>query len=227
MSLVGLLRRPLELLEHNFRRPTGFAGQLVGHLMAVQHRTLTVWTVDHMRVGPRDRVLDIGCGGGMAIGLLAKRATDGHVAGVDYSPDMVVQSRRRNRAAILQKRVEVQRGDAMALPYPDDSFDQASAIETFYFWPDPAKGLAEAYRVLKPGGKLTVTLEMSREAAANPTLVQRLLGRRFTERSEREGLRILSGTDLTDLLAKAGFRDNRFDAEPRRSFGWVCAQGIK
>ncbi len=49
--MIGtLLARPLELMEDNFRRPTGRAGRFFGNLMAVQHRSLTEWTIEHMDV---------------------------------------------------------------------------------------------------------------------------------------------------------------------------------
>ena len=226
--MIGtLLAKPLELMEDNFRRPTGRAGRLFGNLMAVQHRSLTLWAIEHMDVRSRQRVLDVGCGGGMAVNLLSRRTGQGFTAGVDYSMEMVEQAVRRNRAGIARSRVEVRHGDCAALPYEDSSFDQVCAIETFYFWPDPLRGLAEAHRVLKPGGQVSITLEMSREAGADPSLVQRVFGRRFTERSERAGLHILSGDDLVDSLTKAGFRDARFVSRPRRSLGWVCALAHK
>ncbi|MFF3399031.1 class I SAM-dependent methyltransferase [Streptomyces sp. NPDC002659] len=226
--MIGtLLKKPLEVVESNFRQPNGTAGQLVGHLMTLQHRSLTVWAIEHMEVHRSHRVLDVGCGGGMAVKLLSERTPRGFVAGVDYSMDMVSQAVRRNADAIARNRVEIRYGDSGDLPYGDASFDHVSAIETFYFWPDPMRGLAEAHRVLRPGGQVAITLEMSREAGADPSLVQRLFGRRFTERSERDGLHILSGAELTDMLAKAGFEDVRFVCEPRRSLGWVCALGRK
>jgi ubiquinone/menaquinone biosynthesis C-methylase UbiE len=163
----------------------------------------------------------------MAVKLLADRARDGFVAGLDYSPEMVDQAARRNAAAVRRGAVEVRHGDAMTLPYGDESFDQVCAIETFYFWPDPLRGLAQAYRVLRPGGQITVALEMSREAAADPSLLQRYFGKRFTERSARDGLTILSGVELTGMLVDAGFRDARFAAQPRKSLGWLCAQARK
>src|SRR5688500_9233403 len=101
------LRNPLELLEENFRRPVGPFGRLLGHVMALQHKSLTRWTIDLMKVQPADRVLDVGCGGGMAVKLLAQSANQGFVAGLDYSQDMVAQAARRNAKAIARGQVHI------------------------------------------------------------------------------------------------------------------------
>lgn len=222
--MQALLHNPLTVLEDNFRRPTGLPGRLVGRLMAAQHRTLTQWAVGLLDVRPGDRVLDVGCGGGTALGFLARAATGGQVTGVDYSPEMVAQAAARHAAAVQAGRITARQGDAMALPFPDRSFDRVLAVETLYFWPDAARGLAEAHRVLRPGGRLAVALEMSREASGR-TLRQRLLGGRFTERSAQQGLRILSGDDLAAMLRAAGFVDVAQASEPDRSFGWLCVTG--
>ena len=58
-------------------------------------------------------------------------------------------------------RCRVVRGDVMALPFADASYDAALAVETVYFWPDLTAGLREAARVLRPGGALLVVTEMS------------------------------------------------------------------
>ena len=225
--ISNLILKPLELVEENFRRPTGWAGRLVGHAMAVQHKPLTLWTIDQMNVRPGDRILDVGCGGGMAIKLLCQIAGEGFVAGVDYALEMVRQATRRNLAAVERGQVEIVHGSAMALPYAGETFDQVCGIESFYFWPDPLEGLREAYRVLKPGGQLTIALEMSKEASRQPSRIQRYLGRRFAERSARQGLTICSGPELTEMMLQAGFLHTRYVTEPDRSLGWLCALGRK
>ena len=217
--------KPLELVEENFRKPTGWFGQVLGHVMAVQHKSLTLWAIELMNVRSGDRVLDVGCGGGMAVKLLSRRAPGGFVAGVDYSSDMVRQATRRNNRRVRHGQVAIELGDAMALPYADRSFDKVCAIETFYFWPDPLRGLREVRRVLKPGGQISVALEMSKESTAQTSAVQRDLSQRYADRSAGLGLSICSGAELVQMLAAAGFRHARYVAQPERALGWVCALG--
>jgi ubiquinone/menaquinone biosynthesis C-methylase UbiE len=225
MSITLALRRPLEAIEANLARPTGRLGTAVGHAMTVQHHTLTRWCHRHLDPPSTADVLDVGCGSGHALRLLSQRCTTGRLAGIDLSPTMVDLSRRTNAAAARNGRLDVRHGDAMELPFGSASFDVVTAIETLYFWPDPGRGLAECRRVLRPGGRLAVALEMTRDAAEDPTLLQRAFGRRFTARSAAEGLRILSGTELVSMFVDAGFVRVRFAVEPRRSLGWLCVVG--
>jgi ubiquinone/menaquinone biosynthesis C-methylase UbiE len=164
--------------------------RMLGHVMTFQHKSLTQWAIGLMKVEPRDRVLDIGCGSGMAVGLLAESAKGGFVAGVDYSKDMVALASKRNVEAIERGQVLIQHGDAMALPYEDETFDKVSGIETFYFWPDAMRGLQEAYRVLKPGGEIAITLEMSiegeRQTASIGEVSQESFLARYGEALNRE-----------------------------------------
>lgn len=99
----------------------------------------------------RQHVLDIGCGPGAAV-----RAAAGAVArsvGVDRSEAMIEIARRRSRG---HDNVEFRVGAAEQLPFPDDSFDRVWTIHAFHHWEDPAAGLAEGLRVLRPGGKFLI-----------------------------------------------------------------------
>ena len=94
------------------------------------------------------RILDIGCGSG----TLAKRLTEdgAAVTGVDPGAAALAQA----RAAVPGARFEAASGEA--LPFPDDSFDGAVLLNALHHVPDPAAALAEAARVLVPGGRLVV-----------------------------------------------------------------------
>lgn len=223
MSLTTAARTTLGSIEANLALPTGRLGTGVGYAMSIQHRSLTQWALRHLDPKPGEDVLDVGCGSGMALRLLSGRTAPGRLAGVDLSPVMVNLARRRTTGQ--RPRPEVLQGDVMSLPFPDASFDVVTAIETFYFWPDPERGLRECRRVLRPGGRLCVVLEMSRDAAEQPTPLQRVFGRKFTDRSDEAGLHIVSGAGLTAMVRAAGYVRPRFAVEPRRSLGWLCVIG--
>jgi ubiquinone/menaquinone biosynthesis C-methylase UbiE len=152
------------------------------------------WIVELMNVHPRARVLEIGFGPGVAIGLLAERATQGLVAGVEPSDVMLRQASLRNRTPIASGRVELRLGTVDALPYSDGSFDRACAIHSLYFWPAVERGLREVARVLVPGGLLALGVRMRRASVGrlNPS---------------RYGLTDADVLTLTALLARLGFTD--------------------
>ena len=191
---------------------------LYGHLAAWGHRPLTRWAMDFMDVLPTDRVLDIGCGGGMAIGLLARIAVEGFVAGVDYSEDMVQQALKRNAAAVRAGRVEIRHGSVTALPYDDESFDKVIGVETFYFWPDPVANLREVRRVMWPGGLVALAMEGSKEAPD---------ARKQVALAARMEFPLYSGAEMVEMLTAAGFSRAWFESAPEEGWGWLCALGVK
>lgn len=102
-------------------------------------------------VGPQDHVLDLGCGPGESAFGIAERVPGLRVTGLDYSDTMIRIARARRRFDPSGARVELTRGDAMALPFPDATFDAVTGHSFLYLVPDAARVLAEARRVLKPG----------------------------------------------------------------------------
>jgi ubiquinone/menaquinone biosynthesis C-methylase UbiE len=128
-------------------------------------------------------VLDIGCGPGAAV-----RAVAGSVAravGVDRSEAMVHIARRRSRGV---PDVEFEVGAAEELPYPDATFDRVWTIHSYHHWEDPTRGLAEAQRVLRPGGRLLVVESATRgshglDRRRAEALAERLRGTGLAEAS--------------------------------------------
>ena len=148
------------------RCPKGIIGWALGEQMVRQHQPETHWTVSLLEIKPTDRVLEIGFGAGKGIELIAAQATTGYIAGIDLSSTMVQIASRRNAQAIKAERVELMYGDVMAIPFAEGQFDKILSIHTFYFWPDVLQGLTEIFRVLKPGGRLVLTLATGKMGAS-------------------------------------------------------------
>ena len=98
----------------------------------------------------------VGFGPGVVIELLSKRAREGLTAGVDPSKEMVAQAQARNAAAIQRGSVDLRFGSVEQLPFPDNSFDKAMAVNSMQVWPDALAGLREFRRVMKSGARIAL-----------------------------------------------------------------------
>ena len=105
---------------------------------------------------PSGTVLEVGSGPGRLAVLLARKAPDLNVIGVDISTEMVERAARRATEAGFGEQVRFETGDVGALPFPEGSFDGAVSTLSMHHWPDPARGLAEIHRVLKAGGEARI-----------------------------------------------------------------------
>ncbi len=94
------------------------------------------------------RCIDIGCGNGAFTELLIERCNPAEVHGIDPSEGQLAFARARPGVRAAQ----FQQGDAMALPFPDKTFDAATMALVIFFVPQPERGVAEMVRVLRPGG---------------------------------------------------------------------------
>lgn len=94
------------------------------------------------------RWLDVGCGNGAFTEMIVERSAPASVDGVDPAEGQLAFARTRPAARLAR----FHPGDAMALPFPDDAFDVAVMPLVIFFVPDPAIGVAEMVRVVRPGG---------------------------------------------------------------------------
>lgn len=106
-------------------------------------------TVKAIAPEPGERVLDIACGTGTSTAAIARRGA--RVVGVDFSPGMIAEARRRH------PELDFHAGDAQALPFGDDEFDAVTVSFGLRNFADPHAALAEMYRVLRPGGRVVIT----------------------------------------------------------------------
>ncbi len=122
---------------------------------AAYERFMGVWSrvageafIDWLAPSVGGRWADVGCGNGAFTETLIARVDPVAVAGIDPSEDQLAFARSRAPA----DRARFEQGDAMALPWPDASFDAAVMALVIFFVPEPARGVAELTRVVRPGG---------------------------------------------------------------------------
>jgi SAM-dependent methyltransferase len=150
----------------NWGHPSGLLGHLAGLEMSVGKRPTIELALELLRLPDDARVVEIGCGPGVAIKALAARVPSGSVTGIEPSSEMRTQARLRNRAAVNAGRVTVLAGSAEALPVDGTAvFTHYLSMYSVAFWQSVERGLREARRVLAPGGRLVIIARPARHAA--------------------------------------------------------------
>lgn len=138
------------------------------------------WAADVVAPSPSARVLEVGCGHGVLVSLLAGRTTDGLVVGVDRSATMVATATRRNRAAIEAGRVRLAATVLSDADLDDRSFDVVVSFNVRAFWTPPSPEWDVVDRVLAPGGRVFVAFSVMGPGSDGPVAdaVERLAGER-------------------------------------------------
>ncbi len=191
--------------------PSGYIGRLMGRMMNRFHHSTYLLAEKEASKLEDATVLDIGCGGGRMLNMMASCPQVERAYGIDHSSDMVELSRRNNRSLIDSGKVSIAEGESDALEFQDEYFDMVTAFETVIFWPDWEKSFLEIERTLKPGGIL-------------------LLVNRRPEASKKDNvwasaINIRSLDELKTSLEKSGFEDVLTDNEACP--GWLYVKATK
>ncbi|MDG2050717.1 MAG: methyltransferase domain-containing protein [Myxococcota bacterium] len=169
-----------------------------------------VRVLDALALSPGDHVLDIGCGPGLLLEALAKTVSpSGRAVGMDQSSPMVDVASHRCEV-YPQATLEV--GEALDLPYPDQSFDAVVSTQVYEYVADIPSGLQEIRRVLRPGARV-VLLDTDYDSLVvhteDPERLARIL-EAWDEHFVHRGLPRTLGAEMK----KAGLRVRRVESIP-------------
>lgn len=128
-----------------------------GERMAQGHARLVEVCLDRLELTLESALLDVGCGVGRALQRAKERASCGTLAGVDVAEAMIQEAR------TLLPEADLQVASADALPFPDVAFSHLLSVEAIYYFQDPLASFRELHRVLAPGAKVALALELFEE----------------------------------------------------------------
>src|ERR1700757_158290 len=187
---------PDENLQQEFNR-WAEAGE--GEKMENHHLNITEKTLRKMELRPGERVLDLGCGSGWATRLLARLVGEGPggfrpVVGLDVSDEMIRQARAASKDF---DNVMYVWGSATQIPWEENFFDKMLSVESFYYYPDQERALAELFRVMAPKGRLFILINLYKDNAYSLQWVDKL----------KVPVHVRSAAEYVDMLKKHSFEN--------------------
>jgi trans-aconitate methyltransferase len=184
-------------LAQQFGHPRGLLGAVVGRGMARGNAELSRWVVQQAKDrhdGVVRRIAELGPGPGIGLQALLAQFDEALVWGVDLSPLMLAQSRKRNRSAVTTGRLTLLEGGTSALRASAPA-DLVMANHVVYFWRDPVAELAQIRGYLRAGGLLALGYQLKQNM---PPMAQK----RFPPAGHQLYQTV---EELTHLMTSAGF----------------------
>ena len=172
--------------------PRGFVGWIVAWLMPLAHSTIYKPVSRILELQPEDSLVEVACGSGH---FLKRYASHVHsIAGLDLSHVQVRMAKRKLRGRIAAGTAEIVQGDASQLPWENNRFSTATTMGSFIGFPKPLESLKELCRVLRPGGRAVVSIELNAED-----------GKDHSAETKKYGTWIWTENEVRGMMTEAGF----------------------
>jgi len=177
-----------------FLLPRGLAGRITLIFMNIGHKSIYKNVAKILELQPEDDLLEVACGNGY---FLEKYASHVHsIAGLDLSELMVKMATKRNKDRVAAGTAEFVHGDASQLPWEDNRLSVATTMGSLTIFPKPLESLKEMYRVLRPGGRVVVSMEWNAEDGLD-----------HAKEVKEYGMWMWTGDDVKAMLKEAGFTE--------------------
>lgn len=147
----------MKALASQLRHPQGAHGREVGDMMHESNIGMTRHSIACLELAPGDTVLELGHGNGGHIAELLRGQHQVTYHGLDISVLMHDEAVRVNQSLVDNQQARFYLYDGQQIPFADHYFDKIFTVNTIYFWDDPVDLLLELFRILRPGGRLSIT----------------------------------------------------------------------
>ncbi len=197
--------------------PSGLIGRLlIARSLNKRNAPLNDLAFDTLALSQTDRVLEVGFGGGYLINRLSAIVTEGFVAGVDTSRDMLDFCKKRNHSIIQAGRLELKCAPAESLPYPSSHFNKICTVNSIFYWQSVPAALSEFHRVLADNGELVMCFTT----------------KEFMEKQgySNYGIALYESNEVQQMMKTAGFHDisTIHATDPRKMHrNYLCMCGKK
>lgn len=199
----GIILSFMNNLIEQAKHPKGKLGAMMLRMMNSAHTKMYQWALDLIESDGVPTILDVGCGGGKSINLLAVKFPNSKIYGIDHSEQAVQEAIKANQQGVSEGNITILQADVMSLPFEENTFQIVTAFQNHYFWPDLEQSVKEVFRVLNTGGSFWIVCEVA-------SIEYHMKSYRTNDEMER-------------LLKLCDFRDVNFYEHNR----WIGIQGIK
>jgi cyclopropane fatty-acyl-phospholipid synthase-like methyltransferase len=202
-----------KLLAFQFRRPSGLLGYYAANFMKKNNNDYIAHVCTLLAVQAHDSVLEIGCGAGYALKLIAETTQCPRIDAIDFSSLMVKKAKKNNRQGVLSDRIHIFNADLLAYPQPEKLYTKIFAINVLYFWNDLLPYFSKIHGLLQPKGRLILYMSSPERLRKIPFAVDEVFNK-------------YSVTKVESDLAQAGFHSITHEKVVKMGFDtyYVCAQ---
>jgi SAM-dependent methyltransferase len=174
--------------------PRGFAGRVTFTLMNRFHKTIYKNVAEALELKPEDDLLEVACGNGY---FLKKYASHVHsVSGLDFSELAIKLAIKNNKDRMDAGTAKFVHGEASQLAWEDNKFSCATVMASIHAFPKPLEALKEIYRVLRPEGRLVVSIEQNAEDGLD-----------HSKNVKQWGMHVWKEDDIRAMMKDAGFSE--------------------
>jgi ubiquinone/menaquinone biosynthesis C-methylase UbiE len=139
------------------KKPSGIFGRFfMSRIFDKGNLELNNFVKETLSIKKSDHILEIGCGTGSLIKIIADELENGIVEGIDFSKTMISMAKKKNKKHIGNKKAIIRLGNFDQLQFENNSYDKIFSVNTIYFWKNPVISISKAFDLLKANGMIVL-----------------------------------------------------------------------